>query len=74
MEITIGIKHVPTPVTVRTDASREDVQAQVEHAMSNGAILQLDDVRGGAVVVDGGSIAYVEIAATASRPVGFGIA
>lgn len=74
MNVVIGIKHVSTTVNLRTNATPEEVRGMARAAIRDGALFELQDTHGGTVVVDGSSIAYVEIGEPGSRKVGFGIA
>ncbi|WP_371152591.1 DUF3107 domain-containing protein [Buchananella felis] len=74
MNVVIGIKHVATTVNLRTNATPEEVRSLARAAIRDGELLELQDVHGGSVVVDGDSIAYVEIGEPGTRKVGFGIA
>ncbi len=71
MEIRIGVKHVAREVGIETDASYDDVVAQIEEAVKNGSLLQLSGVKGRKIAVPGDSIAYVDFDGRRPGPVGF---
>lgn len=75
MEIKIGITDVPREVAVETDATREEVEAQVREALASPdpqQLLTLTDNRGRTVLVPTRRVAYVDLGAATPRQVGFG--
>lgn len=72
MEIRIGILHAPREVTIESVASADEVQAAVDGALSHGTTLRLTDDKGRVVLIPAAHIAYVDIAGTEARRVGFG--
>lgn len=78
MDITIGVKHITRELTLEVDGESKAVvkavtQALEEQAKGNSAaMLDLTDEKGRQVLVPVASLAYVEIGAQTSRPVGFG--
>lgn len=73
MEVRIGVTYTPRELEVELgDASdREKVLAEVERALSSDAVLWLTDTKGRTVGVPSAKVAYVEIAPTEERRVGF---
>ncbi|MET8760953.1 DUF3107 domain-containing protein [Lentzea sp. NPDC004782] len=73
MEIRIGVADSPRELTVTSDLSPAEVEAQVADAVSGkSAVLSLVDAKGARFVVPAGRVAYVEIGPQDSRKVGFG--
>ncbi|GAB2866382.1 DUF3107 domain-containing protein [Lentzea nigeriaca] len=73
MEIRIGVADSPRELTVTSDLTPAEVEAQVADAVSGkSAVLTLVDAKGGRFVVPAGRVAYVEIGPQDSRKVGFG--
>lgn len=73
MEVKIGVQHTPRELIVESAQSQDEVQAIVTEALSDDdGILTLVDEKGRRVVVPSGSVAYVEIAESETRRVGFG--
>jgi hypothetical protein len=73
VEIRIGVADSPRELTVTSDLTPAEVEAQVADAVSGkSAVLTLVDAKGGRFVVPAGRVAYVEIGPQDSRKVGFG--
>ncbi|MEA4944164.1 MAG: DUF3107 domain-containing protein [Propionicimonas sp.] len=72
MEIKVGIQHVQREITVESDASAAEVEAELRKALSDETILTLTDAKGRKVLVPVGKIAYVDLGQEHTRPVGFG--
>ncbi|GGU74584.1 DUF3107 domain-containing protein [Lentzea flava] len=73
MEIRIGVADSPRELTVTSDLTPAEVEAQVADAVSGkSAVLTLVDAKGGRFVVPASRVAYVEIGPQDSRKVGFG--
>jgi hypothetical protein len=73
VEVKIGVQNAPRELVLESAQSPEEVQAAVDKALSEGSgVLALQDEKGRRVLVPTGVIAYVEIAESESRRVGFG--
>lgn len=74
MEVKIGVKHVSRELVLESTQTPEAVAALVSEAVSakTGGLLTLLDEKGRRVVVPVDSLAYVEIAESETRRVGFG--
>lgn len=71
MEVKIGVQHAPRELVVETDATPEDLEAQLAEAVREGGLLAFTDTRGRRVAIPGSKIAYVEIGSGTSNTVGF---
>jgi len=71
VEVKIGIQQAVREVVIDTMLSDKDVASAVDSALAKGTPLRLSDERGRTVIVPGDKIAYVEIAASQERRVGF---
>ncbi|EIV95721.1 DUF3107 domain-containing protein [Frankia sp. QA3] len=73
MEVKIGVRQVNRELVLESDQSAEAVAALVGEAVkADNGVLTLTDEKGRQVVVPVASLAYVEIAASGPRRVGFG--
>ncbi|MCK9875743.1 DUF3107 domain-containing protein [Frankia sp. AgPm24] len=73
MEVKIGVRQVGRELVVESELTAEAVAAQVSEAVKAGSgVLTLSDDKGRQVLVPIDALAYVEIAATSPRRVGFG--
>jgi DNA-binding MurR/RpiR family transcriptional regulator len=73
MEVRIGVKGALRELTIDSAQSAEEIEAAVEAALKAGApTLTLSDEKGRRVVVAADKLAYVEIAESEGRRVGFG--
>ena len=72
MEVRIGVQHTSREVVIDSSDSVENITKAVDAALNKGVALSLTDEKGRTVVVPAASIAYIDIAATDSRKVGFG--
>ncbi|HUP85306.1 MAG TPA: DUF3107 domain-containing protein [Acidimicrobiales bacterium] len=75
MEVRIGVTQTPKEIEVElADSSRDQVMKDIEAAMADDAgVLWLTDRRGRTVGVPAAKIAYIEIAPTEDRRVGFAV-
>ena len=75
MEVRIGVTQTPKEIEVElADANRDQVMKDIEAAMADDAgVLWLTDRRGRTVGVPAAKIAYIEIAPTEDRRVGFSV-
>ncbi|SDE14456.1 DUF3107 domain-containing protein [Auraticoccus monumenti] len=72
MEIKVGIQHIGREVTVESEATADDVRAELEKAVADDGLLTLRDARGRTVLVPASKIAYLEVGEETTRRVGFG--
>ncbi|HOC12959.1 MAG TPA: DUF3107 domain-containing protein [Propionicimonas sp.] len=72
MEIKIGIQHVAREITVETESTAKDVEANLEKALADGSLLAVTDEKGRKVLVPADKIAYVDLGQEKPRTVGFG--
>lgn len=75
MEVRIGVTQTPKEIEVElADSNRDQVMKDIEVAMADDAgVLWLTDRRGRTVGVPAAKIAYIEIAPTEERRVGFSV-
>ncbi|ABD13157.1 ATP-binding protein [Frankia sp. CcI156] len=73
MEVKIGVRQVSRELVLESSQSPEAVAALVNEAVkADNGVLTLVDDKGRQVIMPIASLAYVEIAATTTRRVGFG--
>ena len=72
MEIKIGIQHVARELTVETESTAADVEADLRKALSDGTLIALTDEKGRRVLVPADKVAYFDLGQEQTRPVGFG--
>ncbi|HVS68537.1 MAG TPA: DUF3107 domain-containing protein [Mycobacteriales bacterium] len=73
MEVRIGVKGAPRELTIDSAQSADEIQQAVEAALVKGEpIVTLLDEKGRRLIISADKLAYVEIADTDSRRVGFG--
>nr|WP_300150491.1 DUF3107 domain-containing protein [Propionicimonas sp.] len=72
MEIKIGIQHVTRELTVETEATAAEVEADLRKALSDGTLIALTDEKGRKVLVPADKVAYIDLGQEKTRPVGFG--
>ncbi|OQO90266.1 DUF3107 domain-containing protein [Saccharomonospora piscinae] len=74
MEVKIGIKDAPRELVVASSASPDEVEKQVAEALSaDDGLFRLTDEKGRTFLVPADRIAYVEIAPSDVRRVGFAV-
>jgi len=71
VEVKIGVENVQRELVVETDASPEDVQAQLSDALGGTGVFTLVDTKGRSVVVPAAKVAYLEIGSGTRGGVGF---
>ena len=71
VEVKIGVENVQRELAVETDATPEDVQAQLAEAVAGNGVLTLVDTKGRSIVVPAAKIAYLEIGSGSRGGVGF---
>lgn len=74
MEVKIGVQYAPRELSVESPQTAEDIEKAVAAAVKAGAggVLSLVDDKGRRVLVPAEKLAYVEIAESETRRVGFG--
>ena len=73
MEVRIGVKGAPRELVLDSNQSADEIQKAVDAALKDGApTVTLTDEKGGRVVIATDKLAYVEIAESEGRRVGFG--
>jgi hypothetical protein len=73
MEVRIGVKGAPRELSIEATQSAEEIEKAIETALKAGSpTFTLTDDKGRRVVVAADKLAYVEIAETEGRRVGFG--
>jgi hypothetical protein len=73
VEVRIGVKGAPRELVIESGQTADEIQATVEAALvKGGPIVTLVDEKGRRVIISADKLAYVEIADTDSRRVGFG--
>ena len=75
MEVRIGVTQTPKELEVElSDGNRDQIVKDIEAALSGeGSMLWLTDRRGRTIGVPAAKLAYVEIAPTEERRVGFSV-
>ena len=72
MEVKIGVQFAPRELMLESAQSPTEVEKAVTEALeSDTGVLTLVDEKGRRVIVPVGKLAYVEIAESSPRPVGF---
>jgi hypothetical protein len=75
VEVKIGVQFAPRELVLESNESQADVeQAVAEALVSSTGLLSLADEKGRRVLVPTDKIAYIEIAESEIRRVGFGTA
>ncbi len=73
MEVRIGVKGAARELAIESAQSADEIQEAIESALKKGdPTLTLVDEKGRRVILSLDKLAYVEIADTDSRRVGFG--
>jgi hypothetical protein len=73
MEVRIGVKGAPRELVLDSNQSAEDIEKAVASALKGDApTITLTDDKGRRVVVATDKLAYIEIAESEGRRVGFG--
>jgi hypothetical protein len=72
VEVKIGVQHAHRELVLESAQTPADVVDAVTKALADSSgVLELVDEKGKRVIVPAGKLAYVEIADSTSRPVGF---
>ncbi len=72
MEVKIGVQYAARELTLESGQTAEQVEKAVADALTADGVLTLTDEKGRKVLVPAGKLAYVEIAESEQRRVGFG--
>jgi hypothetical protein len=73
VEVRIGVKGAPREIALESAQSADEIQQAVDSALKSGdPTITLVDEKGRRVIIATDKLAYVEIADTDSRRVGFG--
>jgi hypothetical protein len=71
MEVKIGVQYAPRELVLESAQSPAEVEQAVTEAMAKDSVLTLQDEKGRRVIIPIAKVAYVEIAESSARPVGF---
>ncbi|MEV0729416.1 DUF3107 domain-containing protein [Polymorphospora sp. NPDC050346] len=71
MEVKIGVQYAPRELVVDSAQSPAEIEQIVTDAIANEGTLSLTDEKGRRIIVPVNKIAYVEIAESSPRVVGF---
>jgi hypothetical protein len=72
VEVRIGVQQAARELVLESTETPDAVAKKVSDALKNSTLLDLVDDKGRRVVVPADRLAYVEIAASEARRVGFG--
>ena len=73
VEVRIGIKGAPREIAIESSQTADEIQQAVEAGLKKGEpVVTLVDEKGRRVIIAADKLAYVKIADTDSRRVGFG--
>jgi Iap family predicted aminopeptidase len=73
MEVRIGVKGAPRELVLDSNQSVDDIQAAIDAALKNGSpTVTLTDEKGRRIIVASDKLAYIEVAESEGRRVGFG--
>jgi hypothetical protein len=72
VEVRIGVQQAARELLLESTETPDSVAKKVAEALKTGGLLDLVDEKGRRVVVPADRLAYVEIAASEQRRVGFG--
>ena len=72
MEVKIGVSYAARELILDSAQTPDEVGKAVAQAIKDGGLLSLEDERGRRVLVPVDKLAYVEIAESETRRVGFG--
>ncbi|MBR5950026.1 MAG: DUF3107 domain-containing protein [Actinomycetaceae bacterium] len=73
MQVTIGIRETNRELSLDVDASTEEIYNLVAQASDDNQPLKITDKDGKMAIIPLSSLAYLEVAATENRRVGFGL-
>ena len=72
MEVKIGVQSTPRELVVETETQAEEIERSLTTALSDSGVFAIRDDKGGKLLVPADKIAYVELAGTETRRIGFG--
>ena len=72
MEVKIGVQYAARELVLESAQSPDEVAKAVAETLASGGVLSLVDDKGRRVLVPAEKLAYIEIAESESRRVGFG--
>jgi len=72
VEIRIGVLHAPREIVLESTLTADAVEEAANAAITSGNALRLVDEKGRVVLVPSAHIAYIDIAASEPRRIGFG--
>ncbi|GIF46719.1 uncharacterized protein DUF3107 [Asanoa ferruginea] len=71
MEVKIGVQYAPRELVIESSQSSAEVEKSVTEAIANEGTLSLVDEKGRRLIIPVSKLAYVEIAESSPRSVGF---
>lgn len=71
MEIRIGIQHAPRELVVKSEDDKDEVMGTLKTAIEQGSVAVLHDAKGNTVLVQGSTVAYVQLDSEETPRVGF---
>jgi hypothetical protein len=72
VEVKIGVQYAARELVIESNQSHAEIEQAITKAMGGSGVLTLVDEKGRRVIVPVDKLAYVEIAESESRRVGFG--
>jgi hypothetical protein len=72
VEVKIGVLSVPRELVIDVALTREQVEGILRSVVDRGGVFELEDVKGGKVMVPVDKVAYLEFGTNELRRVGFG--
>lgn len=72
MEVKIGMQNVGREMVLESTQTADEVGELASKAIADGTELRLTDEKGRLIIIPANVLAYVEIGAVETRPVGFG--
>jgi Protein of unknown function (DUF3107) len=72
VEVKIGVQSVPRELVVETDTPAEQLERDLQAALTGSPFFTVALTKGGTVIVPSDKIAYVEFSPMENRRVGFG--
>jgi hypothetical protein len=71
VEVKIGVQYAPRELVIESSQSSAEVEKSVTEAIANEGTLSLVDEKGRRLIIPVSKLAYVEIAESSPRSVGF---
>src|ERR1700690_20916 len=72
VEVKIGIQSTPRELVVETESGAEEIERSLTSALADGSIFAIRDDKGGRILIPAEKVAYVELAGSETRRIGFG--